>query len=322
MRDIVGKRWWFILFSLVVILPGAISLAIPPGLRLGIEFTSGSTMTLRFEQPVTQADLRDALTDLGQGDAIVQHTGEGNYQVRTRALTPVGPAEGTEPAPTTGERQRIENALRDRFGPFDVLDFYSVSPIIAEEVVRNAALAVAAAALGILFYITWAFRRVPRPFRYGACAVIALIHDTLVVLGIFSILGKAVGIEIDSMFITALLTVIGFSVHDTIVVFDRIRENLRLGAARDFDTVVNYSLLQTLGRSLSTSLTVVFTLLALYLFGGITIRNFALALLIGIVSGTYSSIFNASQLLVIWEKGEMGRFWRRAQTPATARRGG
>jgi preprotein translocase subunit SecF len=230
--------------------------------------------------------------------------------VRTATLAGgLSEAEGQE-----AEKELIEAALRGKFGELTVLDFYSVSPIIAAEIVRNAALAVGVAAIGILLYITWAFRRVANPLRYGVCAIIALVHDALVVIGIFSILGKVMGTEVDSMFITALLTVIGFSVHDSIVVFDRIRENVRKGISREFEVVVNHSLLQTLGRSLTTSLTLIFTILALYLFGGVTIRNFILALMIGVVSGTYSSIFNASQLLVIWEKGEFGRlmFWRRA----------
>jgi preprotein translocase subunit SecF len=173
-------------------------------------------------------------------------------------------------------------------------------------------MAVGLACVGILIYISWAFRKVANPLRYGACAIIALLHDVLVVLGIFSILGVAFGIEIDALFLTALLTgPIGFSVHDTIVVFDRIRENINKYPGETFERVVNHSLLQTLGRSISTSLTVIFTLSALFLFGGVTIRYFVLAMLVGIVTGTYSSIFNASPLLVVWENGEIGKAWRR-----------
>ena len=311
MLDFVGKRYWYFLFSALIIVPGIISLLIPPALKPGIEFTSGSTMTLHFEQPVEQSQLREEYQKLGHGDAIIQRTGD-NYLVRTRTLaSEERDASGNTVRPA--ERQQLEGALRDRFGNLEVLDFYSVSPIIASEIVRNAALAVVAASVGILLYITWAFRKVSNPFRYGVCALVALLHDVLVVVGIFSILGKLFNIEVDSMFITALLTVIGFSVHDTIVVFDRIRENLRKGVSADFGSVVNYSILQTLGRSLNTSLTVVFTLLALFLFGGVTIRTFVLVLLIGIISGTYSSIFNASQLLVVWENGELASLLRLIQ---------
>jgi preprotein translocase SecF subunit len=192
----------------------------------------------------------------------------------------------------------------------------SVSPSVASETTLRAVLAVVAASVCILLYIWFSFRKVAKPWRYGACAIIALLHDVLVVLGIFSILGWLLDIQIDTLFITALLTVVGFSVHDTIVVFDRIRENLQRRTSETFEQVVNASLIQTMSRSLNTSLTVIFTLSALTLFGGVTVRTFTLTLLIGIISGTYSSIFNASMLLVIWEKGELGlNRLRRDRTP-------
>jgi preprotein translocase SecF subunit len=181
-----------------------------------------------------------------------------------------------------------------------------VGASVAQETTRNAVLAVIAASLFILLYIWFAFRKVARPWRYGTCAIIALLHDVLVVLGVFSILGWLFSVQIDALFVTALLTIVGFSVHDTIVVFDRIRENMQRRTTETFEQVVNASLVQTMARSLNTSLTVLFTLSALTLFGGASIQNFTLALLIGIFSGTYSSIFNASMLLVIWEKGELG----------------
>ncbi|HYT28237.1 MAG TPA: protein translocase subunit SecF [Ktedonobacteraceae bacterium] len=187
-----------------------------------------------------------------------------------------------------------------------VLDDATVSASVASETTRNAFLAVLAASVFILLYVWFAFRKVTRPWRYGACAIIALLHDVLVVLGVFSILGWLLHVQIDALFITALLTVVGFSVHDTIVVFDRIRENMTRRTSETFEQVVNASLIQTMARSLNTSLTVLFTLSALTLFGGTTIRTFTLALLVGIFSGTYSSIFNASMLLVIWERGELG----------------
>src|SRR5207248_2895497 len=183
--------------------------------------------------------------------------------------------------------------------------------IVSRQIVQKAALAVLAASLAILLYITWAFRAVRNPFRYGTAAIIALLHDVVVVLGLFSIFGKVFGTEINTMFITGLLTVIGFSVHDTIVVFDRIRENLRRGISRDFEVPVIESLLQTLDRSQCTSLTVVFTLLSLLLLGGSSIRSFVLVLLIGIISGTYSSIAIASQVLVEWERHDPGPYIRR-----------
>ncbi len=203
-----------------------------------------------------------------------------------------------------------------------VLDNASVTGSVAAQTTQNAFLAVIAASVCILLYVWFSFRRVPKPWRYGTCAIIALLHDVLVVVGIFSILGWAFHIQINALFITALLTVVGFSVHDTIVVFDRIRENMQRRTSETFEQVVNASLVQTMARSLNTSLTVLITLSALTLFGGVSIRDFTLTLLIGIFSGTYSSIFNASMLLVIWEKGELGfsRLRRGGGPPAGSRR--
>jgi preprotein translocase subunit SecF len=304
--DFVSKRFWYFVLSLLIIVPGTISL-FTFGVKRGIEFTSGSTMTLRFVQPVPESDLREELTRLGHGDAIIQRTAEGDFFVRTRELA----AEEKGPSGEvvkSGEKEAIEKALKERFGEFSVRDFYSVSPIVASEIERNAARAVLVAAIGILLYITWAFRKVPKPLRYGTCAVIALVHDTLVVLGIFSLLGRFANVEIDAMFIAGVLTVVGYSVHDTIVVFDRIRENMLKAKIKDFPTVVNHSIMETMSRSLNTTLTTLLVIVALFLFGGVTIRYFILVLLIGIITGTYSSIFNASQLLVVWENKEWGKF--------------
>ena len=208
------------------------------------------------------------------------------------------------------------NILNGNANYLQVLDNASVTGSVASETTRNSFLAVLAASVFILIYIWFSFRKVAKPWRYGTCAIIALLHDVLVVLGVFSILGWLFNVQVDALFITALLTVVGFSVHDTIVVFDRIRENMQRRSSETFEQVVNASLVQTMARSLNTSLTVLFTLSALTVFGGTTIRTFTLALLIGIFSGTYSSIFNASMLLVIWEKGELffGRF-NRERTP-------
>jgi len=308
--DLVGKRYWYFLFSLAIILPGVISLLIPPALVPGIEFSSGTTFTLDFEKPVTQEDLRREFESLGQPDAIIQKSGDNQYLIRTRVLSD-DQKDTDGNVVKAGDREPLFNDLTNKLGPYKTLDYNTVSPTIAEETVRNATYAVLIASVAILLYIAWAFRQVPNPFRYGVCAIAALLHDVLVVLGLFSIFGKAFHTEIDSMFITAMLTVIGFSVHDTIVVFDRIRENLKRHGNGNFGQVVNHSILQTIGRSVNTSLTVVLTLVALYLFGGHPTRTFVLALLIGIVSGTYSSIFNASQLLVVWENQDYKRWFRR-----------
>lgn len=209
---------------------------------------------------------------------------------------------------TTSDIAKIQALVSQAGGPYLYLVSNStVGPAVAQQTTLYAISAVIAASVFILLYIWFSFRKLPRAYRYGACAILAMLHDVLVVVGIFSILGKVFGIQIDALFITALLTIVGFSVHDTIVVFDRIRENLLHRTSESFEQVVNASLVQTMARSLNTSLTVLFTLLALTLFTGAgSVHNFTLALLIGIFSGTYSSIFNASMLLVMWDKGEIG----------------
>lgn len=312
MFDFVGKRHWFLLFSIIILIPGIVSLIIPPGLRPGIEFTSGTLMTLDFEREVDQAALRDKMADLGHPEAIIQRTGEGHYLVRTKLLQDdQRDATGTVIQP--GERQQLINSLQAEFGPLIVLSFDAVSPIIAQEIAQKATLAVVVSSFAILLYVTYAFRSVSNPFRYGVCAILTLVQEVILVLGIFSIMGKVLGTEVDSMFISAMLTVVGFSVQDTIVVFDRIRENSKRMIGRDLGSIVNVSLLQTGPRSLTTNLTVVLTLVALLLFGGQTIRDFVLTLLIGFIAVTYSSIFVGSQLLVMWENGELfspGKWFR------------
>ena len=302
MLDIIGKRFWFFAISGVVILIGTIAL-VTFGLKYGIEFSSGSIVTVRFEQEVDQSDLKQELASLGYANAIIQKTGAGDFLIRTHELV--------------GEEKAIlEDALAAKFGHLTETEFYSVSPMVARETAKNAGIAVAIAAIGILLYITWAFHRMPKPFHYGTCAIIALIHDTLVALGIFSILGGILNWQINLMFITGILAVIGYSVNNTVVVFDRIRENLTLGVSPHFEVVVNNSLIETVSRSLNTSLTTLLVVLALLLFVGASIQNFAVVLLIGIIAGTFSSIGIAPSLLVVWERGEWGRFVRWLPLPA------
>ncbi len=294
MFDIVGKRFRFFLISGVVILIAIISL-ITFGLKSGIEFSSGSIVTVSFEQEVDQDELTQELASLGYTNALIQRTGGGDFLIRTHELT-------------SEDKTNLEDALAEKFGHLSETEFNSVSPMIAAETTQNAAIAVAVAAVGILLYITWAFRRMPKPFHYGTCAIIALLHDALVALGVFSILGGILDWEINLMFITGVLAVIGYSVNNTVVVFDRIRENLRKDVRVDFEIVVNNSLVETLSRSLNTSLTTLFVVLALLFFVGASIQNFAVVLLVGIIAGTFSSLCIAPQLLVVWEKREWGRF--------------
>ncbi len=317
--DLVGNRGWFYLFSFLILLPGAISLLIPPSLKPGIDFTSGSTFTVRFEKPVTRDQLRDAMADLGHPEARIQGTGQNEYLVRTKELRGAASAPPVGPAPPS-EIDGIKQALIDRFGSLvdragTVIDRFlessSISATVSREIARNAAIAIIVASLAIFVYLWWSFRAVPQPFRFGAAAVLGLLHDVLLVVGVFSILGKTIDTEINIMFITALLTVIGFSVHDSIVVFDRIRETVGRGEGRTFAEAVNSSLLQTLGRSMNTSLTLIFATLCLLLIGGESIREFLWAMLVGTATGAYSSVFVASQILVSWDEGDVPRIWRR-----------
>ncbi len=298
--DIVGKRGWLFLISAILLVPGIVFLIIAPGLRPGIDFTGGSTITIEFVDPVEQQELRDALSDLEVDDATVQNFGDNVYFIRTKELS-------------EQEKEELTSSLEAAISPggSNVLAFDLVSPVVAQETVIAAFWAVFAAAIGIFLYVWWAFRNVPSPFRYGAAAIVALIHDAGVILGIFAILGVVADVEVNTMFLIALLTVIGFSVNDTIVVFDRLRENIVAAPTRSLTASINLSISETLGRSVNTSLTLLFTLLALMLFGGPTLRAFLLVLLIGVLVGTYSSIAVATQTLAVWEQRDIPRLYRR-----------
>jgi preprotein translocase subunit SecF len=303
MWDIVGKRYLWFAISLMIIVPGILAL-IAFGFPLAIDFTGGSLLDVQFNNQAPQpAEMKAVYTQFGYDDAQVQSTQGNGLQIRTQSMDDT-------------KKEAIEVVLRQKFGDFIELSFGNVSPTIGGEVVARAAQTVLIAALGIMLYLWFAFRQVPHAFRYGVAAIIAMLHDVLVTIGAAAIFGKVFGWQVDSLYLTALLTVIGFSVHDTIVVFDRVRENLVRMRGEPFDRVVNYSIIQTLNRSINTQLTVTFTLVSLILFGGVTIRHFVTIMLIGLLSGTYSSIFNASQILVVWEYKEWRTWFRRK--PKTA----
>jgi len=294
MINITGKRFWFFVISLVFILVSLLSL-FTFGLKPGIEFTSGSMLTIDFEQKVEQPQLTAELANLGYTDVIIQRTGAGDYLIRTPELN-------------ADKKKALEEGLAAKFGKLTETEFDSVSPMIAGETARNAVIAVAIASIGILLYLTWAFRRMPHPIRYGTCAVIALVHDAFIALGVFSILGGILNWQVNLMFITGILAIIGYSVNNIVVIFDRIRENLRLGISPDFEVVVNSSLIETLGRSLNTIITTLITVFALMFFVGASIQNFVVVLVIGLIAGTFDSICVAPMLLVTWDKKEWGKF--------------
>jgi preprotein translocase subunit SecF len=301
MIDILGKRYLFFAISLLVIIPGMVILAIW-GVPLAIDFKGGSLLEVSFAsgtapQPAAVIGLYN---DLGITDTQVQSIGADILSIRSSVLDE-----------TT--RSSIISEMETRFSDkVTVRQSDNVGPTVGKEVAQRAALAVGAAALAVIIYITIAFRRIPNAFRYGICAIIAMLHDLAVVISLSVIGGHFLGWQIDSLFLTAMLTVIGFSVQDKIVVFDRIRENTNIYRKLEFEKLVNHSIIQTLQRSINTQLmTVEFMLLALALFGGVTLREFALILLVGLFSGTYSSIFIAAPILVIWETKEWRRWFTR-----------
>lgn len=267
-------------------------------------------------EPGTEGVVREIHQECGfEGDLVYRvQVGDVLGYIKAADTTLFVPAPEPEPEPrdteALGERAVIEDALEARFGPFEVLEFATVSPVVSNVAVRNATIAVIVASLFIMGYVAFAFSSVPKPMRYATCAIIALVHDVVIVLGAFSLFGKLFGLEINLMFVTALLTVVGFSVHDSIVVFDRIRENVQVSPHARLHDNVNAALIQTMSRSLNTSITLLLTVTAMLLLGGDTIRAFLLTILVGVIAGTYSSIGIAAQLLVAWEQGDLGRWLR------------
>ena len=308
--DFVKRRGLYFLISAVVLLPGVISLIIPPSLEAGIDFTSGATFTLEFEDETLSADeVREGFAAAGHDEARIQKTADGAFIIRTSELSgPAGPPVG--PAPPS-ERDDIEAVLEDDLGPLSVQNFNQVSEIISQEIVGQSAVAIAFAAFAIFVYLMWSFRHIPKSHRYGIAAIVAAAHDAIFILGAFSIFGKVFGMEVNREFIAAILTVIGFSVHDTIVVFDRLREKIIENPDVPFSELANASLSETIARSINTSTTLIFTIIALLFLGTGQINGLLIGFLLGIIAGTYSSIFIATQILVSWEEGDFARLFRR-----------
>jgi len=300
--NILGKRYIFFALSLLIIIPGLL-LALIGGLPLSIDFKGGSLLEVGLEsgKVPTTTEVLAVYQQMGITDAQVQITGTNTLIIRS-------------PFMDDTQIKKIVDAMAQTFGSKIITHRVdSVGPSIGQEVTQRAILAVAAAAVVVVLYITLAFRGIAHSFRYGVCAIIAMLHDVLIVISLAAIGGRFFGWQVDSLFLTALLTVIGFSVQDKIVVFDRIRENSSIYRRLPFETLANHSIVQTLQRSINTQLmTVEFMLLALALFGGVTLREFAVILLVGLFSGTYSSIFVAAPLLVVWENREWQRWFKGA----------
>jgi len=292
MIDFVGKRHWFFLGSAIAVVVAIFALG-AFGLRPGIDFSGGTSMTLRFEPQVEQGELRQAMANYGSTDAIIQRSGD-DYLMRLKLLS-------------LDEREALLTTLKTELGgELTVLDYNTVSPSIATETARQAGLALVFASIAMLLYIAWSFRKMPSPLKWGTCAIVALVHNIIIVAGLFAILGRIRGVEVDALFITGLLTIVGYTINNTVVVFDRVRENRAKGISPDLGITVNCSLVETLVRTVNTSLTTLCVILALLLFGGSTIYYFILVLFVGLLVGTYSSMFIAGPLLVTWEKREWG----------------
>jgi preprotein translocase subunit SecF len=312
--NIIGKRYWFFGLSLLIIIPGIIALALG-GLRPSIDFTGGTMLEILFNsgKAPTPDEIRTALENVS-----IAAPGEKLENIQIQTLG----ADGIVLRVQQIDQATIDSIIATLSEAFDGVTLNmadNVGAAVGGEVAQRAAGAVALAAIGIALYVWFAFRKLPNASRYGMAAVFSLVHDVLVLLGLEAILGLVLGWEADALFLTALLTVIGFSVHDTIVVFDRIRENRVKHKYAPFETVVNHSIVQTLDRSINTTLTVLFTLLAMVLFGGVTTRHFIVILLVGMASGAYSSIFNAAAILVVWENREWEKWFSRFRRPSNAK---
>lgn len=296
-RLVENRRWYFLLSALIII-PGLIAMIYSTAttgrpFKLAIDFTGGSIWELRFSQPVQPAELRTVLEAQGVGDPAITTLGDAQtLQVRMKPIE-------------EDEKLSLMQAIREKFGDVSEQQFSAVGPAIGQEVTQAAFLAIIAAAIAILFFMVLAFRKMRNPFRYGTVAIAAMFHDLLISVGIFSILSLFFGWEADALFLTALLTVISFSMQDKIVVFDRIRENSPKYRGESFSTIANRSVLETLHRSLATQLNAIFVMVAILIFGGATIKQFIAVMLWGLLSGTYSSIFNAVPMLVAWEERDL-----------------
>lgn len=308
--DIIGKGRIVGYISAVLVVASVVLMFVP-GLNLGIDFKSGTTFTYAFDgvEPKTD-DVRAAVASAGHDEAIVQGLGNGEFLIRISEIK-------------EGEADTISAAVAERIGTVPtVLDTTTVGKSVADDTVRNAISAVLLASVAVMVYIIFAFRRVPNSYRYAIAAVVALGHDVALTLGVFAVLGQVLGVEVNAIFIVGILTVIGYSVNDTIVIFDRLRENTLIAPNRPFRNTVNLSINETMTRSLATAITTATVILAMLLFGGPTLRDFLIVLLTGVIVGTYSSIFVASNLLVAWQSGTLGkvlgapiRRFRRQESP-------
>ncbi|MEC7921172.1 MAG: protein translocase subunit SecF [Chloroflexota bacterium] len=299
MIDVVAKRIWFLGFSLVIFVIGIISLAIPPNLNLGIDFLSGTGITVSFEKEINTEQIQSEFNSLGLSSTNTQSLGNDTFFIRTERLSDFSNSDDT----SNVSREDVENSLKKIDDQYKILEVETVGSKVAEGTIRNSIVAVTVSSLFVMIYILYAFRKLENSIRFALSAVFTLIHDVILVTGLYALLGHLFGLQVNSVFIVAILTVIGYSVNDTIVIFDRIRENNLKFSSSSISQNINRSINESITRSLGTSITTLLVLLSMLLLGGSTLRDFLVVLILGVIVGTYSSIFVASQFLVFWEQG-------------------
>ena len=299
MIDIVGKRIWFLGFSLIIFIVGLISLAIPPNLNLGIDFLSGTGITVSFEKEINTERIQNEFNSLGLSSTSTQSLGDGIFFIRTERLSDFSNSTDS----SSVSRDDVENSLNNIDDQYRILEVETVGSKVAEGTIRNSIIAITVSSLFVMIYILYAFRKLENSIRFALSAVFTLIHDVVLVTGLYALLGHIFGLQVNSVFIVAILTVIGYSVNDTIVIFDRIRENNLKFSSSSLPQNINRSINESITRSLGTSITTLLVLLSMLLLGGSTLRDFLVVLILGVVVGTYSSIFVASQFLVFWDQG-------------------
>ena len=299
MINIVAKRMWFLTASTIILIVGILSLTFPPHLNLGIDFLSGTGITVKFVDEVSSSQIENQFTKIGLDSPSIQSMGDNTYFIRTEKLSDFD----VENNDSTVSRNDLEKSIEEIDKNADIIEIESVGTRVAEGTVRNSIVAVSVASFFVMMYVLYAFRRLEKSYRFAFSAVLTLIHDVVLVTGIYALLGHIFGLQVNSVFIVALLTVIGYSVNDTIVIFDRIRENQIKFPDNKYSSNINISINESIIRSLGTSITTLLVLFSMLILGGSTLREFIVVLILGVVVGTYSSIFIASQFLIIWEEG-------------------
>ena len=299
MINIVAKRIWFLSASAVILIVGILSLLFPPHLNLGIDFLSGTGVTVKFEGNINSSQIESQFNKIGLDSPSIQSMGDKTFFIRTEKLSDFD----VENNDSTVSRSDLEKSIEEIDSDAEIIEIESVGTKVAEGTVRNSIIAVSVASFFVMLYVLYAFRRLEKSYRFAFSAVLTLVHDVVLVTGIYALLGHIFGLQVNSVFIVALLTVIGYSVNDTIVIFDRIRENQIKFPDNKYSSNINISINESIIRSLGTSITTLLVLFSMLILGGSTLREFIIVLILGVIVGTYSSIFIASQFLIIWEEG-------------------